>query len=286
MDGIRARAVVADTGWVPAGGAEDDLDMSLGWSSDVDAGAWLVASVHGFGRDVGSVVPHGFDAYARIFHPIEDGPCTRWSDLAASNGRVAHPEMQYHLIASSPGEAPTSYEPLTAMSVGSLPRPELDVLAAILAGHTTTPEACWFAVWEGYLGCSARMTVGGWRSALGRLSGLRRRDDLVPGPAPLEVLAGPTLELPNRSYLLLHGSVTDATGPFDLLRNQSPNLWWPEDRTWCVATGIDFGWTYLAGSAELIDEVVACGDLEAWPATITDGIRYGSDHVNARLDRS
>lgn len=93
------------------------------------------------------------------------------------------------------------------------------------------------------------------------------------------------LELPNRSYVLLHGSVADATGVFDLLWNQSPNLWWPEDRSWCVATEIDFGWTYVGGSAGLIDEVVAVGDLEALPATLDQGVTYDSDRVNARLDR-
>ncbi len=233
----------ADTCWVPVIRAGDDLGVTIDWSSDVDAGAWLIGSIDGFCRDVGSVVPHGFDAYARIFHPLEDGTGARWSDLAASNGRVAHPEMQYHLIASRPGNAPTSYEPLTAMSVGSLPRPELDVLATTAARHTTTPEACWFAVWEGSVGRSAHMTAGGWRNALLRLTGIRQPVDLVPGPVPPEVLAGPMLELPNRSYVLLHGSVADATGVLDLLWNQSPNLWWPEDRSWCVATEIDFGWT-------------------------------------------
>lgn len=44
---------------------------------------------------------------------------------------------------------------------------------------------------------------------------------------------------------------------------QSANLWWPDDRAWCVATEIDFMTTYIAGTAEAIAAIVARADLEA-----------------------
>ena len=59
-------------------------------SEEVGAAEWLRDRMHGFAVDVGSVIPHGFAAYARIFHPawlphmIE----VRWSEVAASTGRL------------------------------------------------------------------------------------------------------------------------------------------------------------------------------------------------------
>jgi hypothetical protein len=102
--------------------------------------------------------------------------------------------------------------------------------------------------------------------------------------APPDVLSGPRLELPNRAYGLLHGAVAEAAGVFDLLGRQSPNLWWPNDRAWCVATEIDLGWSYIAGASAAIADVVASADIEALEARITDGITYESDRINTTLD--
>ena len=43
----------------------------------------------------------------------------------------------------------------------------------------------------------------------------------------------------------------------------SPQLWWPDDRSWIVATEIDLVSTYIAGSRELADELMADDQLEA-----------------------
>ena len=52
--------------------------------------------------------------------------------------------------------------------------------------------------------------------------------------------------------------------------DHSPNLWWPDDRAWCVATEIDLAWTYVGGSAALISDVLASPRLEAQPASPND----------------
>jgi hypothetical protein len=155
--------------------------VALTWSTDVSAGAWLTERIIGFARDVGSVVPHGFEAYARVFHPLDDG---RWTDRAARNGRIAHAEMQLHLISSPAGAAPAGYQPLDEGSVGSLPEGELEALVAVLRHHTAAPERAWFAVWErfGHLHGSpavARYTIPGGPAGT------------VPPLAPAEVLDGP-----------------------------------------------------------------------------------------------
>ena len=52
--------------------------------------------------------------------------------------------------------------------------------------------------------------------------------------------------------------------------DHSPNLWWPDDRAWCVATEIDLAWTYVGGSGALISDVLASPSLEAQPAAPDD----------------
>jgi hypothetical protein len=46
---------------------------------------------------------------------------------------------------------------------------------------------------------------------------------------------------------------------------QSANLWWPEDRSWCVATEIDFTWTYVGGDTAVVQELVEDRTIEAIP---------------------
>src|SRR6476646_415615 len=49
---------------------------------------------------VGSVVPTGCAAYARLLHPAhdEDGQVVRWSTVATLTGRTVHPEMEWERI--------------------------------------------------------------------------------------------------------------------------------------------------------------------------------------------
>ena len=56
----------------------------------------------------------------------------------------------------------------------------------------------------------------------------------------------------------------------DAQDGHSPNLWWPDDRAWCVATEIDLAWTYVGGPAALISDALANPGLEAQPASPDD----------------
>lgn len=47
------------------------------------------------------------------------------------------------------------------------------------------------------------------------------------------------------------------------LRRRSPQWWWPSDRTWFMSTEIDHPWTYVAGSAQLIDRILHDSELQA-----------------------
>ena len=61
----------------------------------------------------------------------------------------------------------------------------------------------------------------------------------------------------------------------------SPNIWWPEDRAWCVATDIDLYDTYVGGSKECIEAILSNPDLEALPATLDARLDLGGDTINA-----
>jgi hypothetical protein len=46
-----------------------------------------------------------------------------------------------------------------------------------------------------------------------------------------------------------------------------PNLWWPEDRSWCVATEIDLPWSYVGGRAQVASAVLGEPRLEPAPSS-------------------
>lgn len=81
---------------------------------------------------------------------------------------------------------------------------------------------------------------------------------------------GPRVELPGRNYALFVGPLAGLQSLMDAQDEHSPNLWWPDDRAWCVATEIDLAWTYVGGSAALISDVLASPRLEAQPASTAD----------------
>jgi hypothetical protein len=60
------------------------------WLSDVSPADWIAPRLHGFNVDTGLVIPEGFDAYCRIFHPLirhEPGATSRtWAEVAAKKG--------------------------------------------------------------------------------------------------------------------------------------------------------------------------------------------------------
>jgi hypothetical protein len=77
---------------------------------------------------------------------------------------------------------------------------------------------------------------------------------------------------------LLEGSL-DAIGEIGESRDwqgrhyfdaHSPNLWWPGDRAWCVATDIDLDSTYVAGGAALVLDLLGDQRFEALEVNASD----------------
>src|SRR3954453_16917297 len=196
---------------------------------------------------VGSLVPSVFEAYARVFHPAvrypdddlfgidsdEPDEDVTWAEVAAFNGRTAHPAMEWASITGSWEYRGSDDQPGVcndAPAEGHLPVSVAGRLAALLSRHTTTPDDCWFGLWDGF------------------------------GHTPATEL---TLALPSREYWLLRGPVhLAATNLADEPAEQGPNLWGPADRSWVVATDIDPMTTYVGGSVACIADLLAADGLE------------------------
>ena len=237
-----------------------ELPAGAAWSDAVGEADWIgerLAPADAY--RVTSVVPGGFDAYARVLHPAEDpmsgDRLVRWAEVAAWSGTPLRADAQFHTVALPPvrpeRDAPWSGQ---GPRQGELYPPDAEALAGIARDWTTTPERCWFCVWEGY-GAGTLLTTGGEPSMP------------LPDPVPGRVRHGPRVRLPNRDYLLYTGPV-EAVLTTDPLPggDQAANLWWPADRAWCVASEIDLAWTYVGGPAGLIEQVLADTRIEALPA--------------------
>ncbi len=221
--------------------------------ADPAAGAWIAPRLlpwgAGRGTPTGSVVPAGFAAYCRVLHPpVVAGGAATWSQVARRTGATAHAGMQWEAIADPDDQAVEGPE------LGSLPPALAEALVALLRDHTTTPGRCWFAVWDGF--------------------------------GDLPDLPPPRLDHPGRSYVVLRGDVEAAARPLwepsgpGAVRYQSPNLWWPDDRAWVVATEIDFRWTYVGGSGACVAAILGHGELEAYEVGLDDRADIGGDHRN------
>jgi hypothetical protein len=223
--------------------------------SDVALGVWISsARRRGEPGTLGALLPPTFPSYARVLHPAvryagDDDIEVTWAEVAAHNGTVAHPLMQWHAITRGPVDCqPPVWD--DGPSEGHLPARVAARLSSLLARHTSTPEDC----------------------LLGRCDGFGY-DLPDPESPPRLLLRG------GHDVVLVRGTVADA------VRNlapepheQSANLWWPADQAWCVVTDLDLRSTYVGGSAACIAELLATEGLEAAPAGLDD--RVVVDHVN------
>jgi hypothetical protein len=139
-------------------------------------------------------------------------------------------------------------------------------IATIGEQHTSDPERAWFAVWEGH-GFDTTTSHYSWqgpvddatRQALEqKRSRLRIENERRNAATRAALHTVPRFDLPHRSYYLLAGPVTAATQvrePGSPGRWQRPDLFWPDDRRWFVATDVDFWSLYIGGDHDFISEL-------------------------------
>ncbi len=156
--------------------------------------------------------------------------------------------------------------------------PLLEVLAPFTRG-----QDCYQALWEGW----GWLTGGHTFLTPSAPAGAQ-----LPAPTHAatpdvleEALTAARLSLPGRDHLLFTGPLHAALGmghqvTDDWFDPQSPNLLWPADRSWCLASEIDSDSTLVAGPVELIDAVLAASDLEAWEVVEDDDLSAFADHLN------
>ena len=245
------------------------------WTGDVASGAWIGERLQGWGC-VGGTVPRGFEAYARVFHPVEarrlvsenpievDTRTMTWADVASARGTTWHPVMQWASVSGSQfdeidlGDGWTLGPP----DQGRLPLAELAAICELLAVHTSTPADTVVGVWGGWglhPASGARyVTFTADSDDVGEVENFARAT--FDPEVSIAALRGPLLALPGRDYVLLAADVRELTDPgwvhaagigWNSRHGPTPNLLWPADRAWCLASEIDFDSTLIGGSRAL-----------------------------------
>lgn len=232
-------------------------------STDVSAGEWIAPFLKAFtvahgDSGVGSILPDAYDAYARVLHPAyrrsadhrQSFERVRWAEVARANSRIVHPLVEWDFLI--PDESHVCGQPDvwdTRPATGSIDPRVAEALCSVLVRHTSAPEDCWYAIWDG-------------NTALDDLGGL-----------------GGRMQIFGREYMLVRDEVEVADKE---LEGIGPSLWWPVDRAWCVSSDVDLMATYVGGTEACIAEIVDNPDLEAFPVRATDKITWDSDVVNPR----
>lgn len=207
----------------------------VGWIDDACRTPW---------GTVGGFVPNDFEAHLRIWPPPDT------DDFGADYAEL-------HRLVASVGER-----------------------------HTSTPSEATFAIWDGH-GFHTRTTSVAWARApvdeaerqareaeRGRLRDEDRRRNAAVRAAMARV---PTIELPGRRYHVVSGpvaAVVDLREP-DGTSWHNPDLWWPHDRAWFVATDVDFWSLYVGGSATFATDLMTAAP---------DGTRVEPVDLDAELE--
>jgi len=235
-------------------------------ATDTSSAEWLNDEIRLVGTDwVPATAGTRWPAYARVFHPLDDDDpaAPRWADIARQHGHTMHPGVDWNAIRSRPPMQSFSGRGSPGNPEWGLLRPHaLTRLCEILRRHTTTPDTCWFALWEGW--GWMHTAANAWLTPFGGPA----IDD--PNPPVGEYLnpAAPTFSLPTRTYLLYGGPIdaAPAIGHWptpSLFQPQSPSLMWPNDHAWCLATEVDHDSTLIGGTEAMVAAVTDSPDLEA-----------------------
>lgn len=228
--------------WDPA--RFDDLVIE----DDLVPADWLGPRLVPGSFDVRMTVPQGYEAYARIFFPFV-------STGIDPDGGWFETHVRWTDMATGNGKSVHALMERETITDGddhagpcsvSLSPEQLEVMLPILSRHTTSTES-WFLLWDGFGDLSERAF----------------------GPQVPKVIH------PMRSYYLLRGPL----GSYRHFSND-PNVWWPDDRAWCLCTDTDFTWSYLAGSRDCVEEILAAPLADAVETLPDNPARSGMDTVN------
>ncbi|MGM7668837.1 hypothetical protein [Microbacterium sp. A93] len=241
------------------------------------------------GSSDGTVHAYGTTTWGRVAEDqgTELHAAAQWADLA----RAAADETSY-----STGDPALEYAPPES---GSLAPPAMESLAEVLLAHTGTPEDLVLGLWPGrgwmdggsaLFGPAVVEATGGRHSSLPMppAFGPQTTRSMRRGTGLLDVGGG------YREYLLVaddgtrlrHPAWPRALHPMfpagDRTEYQSPNLAWPRDRAWALASEIDLDSTLVAGPADLIRAICTHPGLEAVGVRPNTDLTVFADTVNHR----
>ncbi|OII34866.1 hypothetical protein BIU98_02605 [Curtobacterium sp. MMLR14_010] len=271
---------------------------------DPGRGSWLLARA-GDAAQVGGIAGTGFEAHARILHPLTavledrttidehgdhlelDEVRWRWADVAARTGTTMRPLVTWSAVSGRDDESDVSFPDGWRVSPPEEGWFDPVVLAALtdhLTRATSTPGDLVAGFWDGrsdFIGGSTlgfgwqgdeaptaeeRDELRGWMAE--RTASHRREQDAV-----VASLSVPRFAWPGRDLILAAtdlSTLADPTwldharlGPLVPLLH-TPQMLWPEDRAWVMASEIDWDSTIVAGSRSLVDGVLADERLEAF----------------------
>ena len=231
-------------------------------AADTDGTRWFTDQMAG--QDgVALVVPSGFAAYARLMHPLRDGD--RWAEAAPEylgrGGRYTYPFP----------------DRVAWASWGDLGAETVDAIVPLLASATSTPSESHFGLWQGWgdMHPESRATLYSVSDHVGQVHGRwtrwRQRRQQRTQDAPAHSFLSDCAVHPwwgGRDMYLFDGPVElvdrigSSFGDGSLMR-RGPQWWWPDDRAWFVGSEIDFPWSYVGGSADLIDKLTTSAGFEA-----------------------
>ena len=186
--------------------------------------AWVRGACRGADFTVGSLVPNGYSSVLRVQAPASGEQF--WS----------------------------SYRDLfaTIVSVGTR--------------HTSSVDRAWFAIWEGH-GFDTSTRHIAWTGPVDDATSewleherarMRQENDRRNAAIRSELGSVPRFAMPHRTYYLVTGPASAATelrNPASIEGWQRPDLFWPDDRAWFVATDVDFWVLYVGGHDEFITEL-------------------------------
>ena len=237
---------------------------------DATPGRWIEEALGCRFAHVEALVPKGYEAYARLFHPAltHEDRRVRWSTVAEWSGRTYHSLMSFEGISVPKSGHGSSDRPWDDdPEHGKMEPEDIADLSGHLSGFTGTPNQYYFAVWEGYgsfwTGASALYTPSGG----------------IPLLPPAGVEEAQRIKGVARTYLLSSGPAS-FNDFFDFPGLDGPNIWWPADRTWCVSTDIDLDSTYIGASEECIERLLGHPSLEVLHTTSDAPVNMAADTIN------
>jgi hypothetical protein len=246
--------------------------------TDLSPADWVVEGVDQTKFAVVSAqLPGGFEAYARVLHPAlerrgSEYQSVSWAEVAEANERQMHRLVQFDALIGDDRDEQDDY----TCATGEVPDAISGAFLEVLSRHTATPDTCWFGLWDGWGGIEGGSGAGTLGLAVEPGESVPEVHETPPA-YPREIIDGPRVSLPGRDYILLRGPLAGIGEIHDELW---PNVFWPDDRAWCVATDIDLDSTYVGGSERLIRELLDDASLEAWPAHLDDRVDVGADEIN------